>query len=327
MRLHFVFPALIMVAIASGAFAKDVAGGRDHPLVGRYEGAEMTLYKTRDYEESRILTKPITGADRRAHGGKRLNAANSVAVSGKTFRIRYEGPAGRSALEVARNFKQALAAKGFEPLFDCKGADCSDLSGSELYFALHDENPMGTGDIHNSPPTQVFTSYRLPRAEGDVYATVYVGDFQKRPEVVIDVVETQPMADDKIVFVDAAEMEKQIAANGHVSLYGILFDFDKAAIKPQSRPTIDEIVKFLKANPEIRVVVAGHTDAKGGFDYNVDLSKRRAEAVVQALVAGGVAGTRLKSFGVGMAAPVASNDGEAGRAKNRRVELVKAIDF
>lgn len=132
------------------------------------------------------------------------------------------------------------------------------------------------------------------------------------------------MDTDKIVFVDAAQMQKDISAYGRVALYGILFDFDQATIRPDSQPTLEEIVKFLKANPETKVIVAGHTDWKGGFDYNIDLSKRRAEAVVAALSKMGIDASRLRPFGAGPAAPVASNESEAGRAKNRRVELVKA---
>lgn len=320
---------LILICISSilfalgGASAKDVAGGEDYPLVGRYEGSVMTLYKVSDYEEQRILTKPITSADRR-DTGKRVNEKNSMAAAGRSIRIRYEGPAGRSPLEVARNFRTEIKAKGFEILFECKGADCSDLGGSELYFALHDESPLGNGDIHSNPGSQVFTSAKLARPEGDVYVTIYVGDFKKAPEVLIDVVETAPMDTDKIVFVDAAQMQKDISAYGRVALYGILFDFDQATIRPDSQPTLEEIVKFLKANPETKVIVAGHTDWKGGFDYNIDLSKRRAEAVVATLSKMGIDASRLRPFGAGPAAPVASNESEAGRAKNRRVELVKA---
>ncbi|NML77007.1 DUF4892 domain-containing protein [Rhizobium sp. S-51] len=327
MRFLSLFCILLFTFGLMPAHARDVAGGKDHPLVGRYEEAVMTLYKTRDYEEQRLLVKPIRSADMRAAAGKRLSPANTLAIAGKAYRIRYEGPAGRSALEVARNFQADMKAKGFQILFECRGKDCSDGGGSELYFALHDESPMGTGDIHSSPDTQVYTALKLTRPEGDVYASVYVIDFAKKPEVLVDVIETQPMEEDKIVFVDAAEMERQIAANGRVSLYGILFDFDKATIKPESKPTLDEIAKFLTSSPDIKVVVAGHTDAKGGFDYNVDLSKRRAEAVVAALAASGISAGRMKPFGAGMAAPVATNDSEPGRTKNRRVELVKALEF
>ncbi|MCW8857819.1 MAG: OmpA family protein, partial [Kangiella sp.] len=85
-----------------------------------------------------------------------------------------------------------------------------------------------------------------------------------------------------------------------------------------------EIAKLLKDNSELKLLVVGHSDNQGDFDYNIDLSKRRAESVKQALVSNyGINAARLKPWGVGYAAPVASNKAEPGRAKNRRVELVK----
>ncbi|MFD1332397.1 OmpA family protein [Methylopila musalis] len=318
--------ALLGLAVMAGApaAAKDVAGGKDHPLVGRYDGATLQLYRAKDYEEQRLLTKKITGADIRAAGGRRLSDANAIKVAGKAFRLKYAGPKGRSALEVARNLQDGLKAKGFEILFQCRAAECSDLNGGELYFALNDESPMGRGDIRSGIPDVLYASAVLRRPEGDVYAGVYVGQFGDTPETLVDVVETRPMEAEKIVFVDASAMRKAIDADGRVALYGVLFDFDKATVRDDSRPTLDEIGKLLTANPELKVVIAGHTDAKGGFDYNVDLSKRRAAAVAAMLAKQhGVSPARLQPFGVGMASPVATNDTEAGRAKNRRVELVK----
>ncbi|HQT94667.1 MAG: hypothetical protein B7Z61_00790 [Acidobacteria bacterium 37-71-11] len=85
-----------------------------------------------------------------------------------------------------------------------------------------------------------------------------------------------------------------------------------------------EIAKLLKAHPEMRLYVVGHTDNAGSFDHNLTLSKDRAQSVTNALVKTyGIAATRLRPFGVGPTAPVASNRSEEGRAKNRRVELVE----
>jgi outer membrane protein OmpA-like peptidoglycan-associated protein len=136
------------------------------------------------------------------------------------------------------------------------------------------------------------------------------------------VVETVPM-ESRMVTVDAAAMAKDVAATGHVALYGIYFDTGKADLKPESAPTLQEIATFLKQDPKITYVV-GHTDNVGGYDYNVGLSQRRAAAVVKELSGRhGVATARLKPAGAGPIAPVAPNDTEGGRAKNRRVELVK----
>jgi outer membrane protein OmpA-like peptidoglycan-associated protein len=126
------------------------------------------------------------------------------------------------------------------------------------------------------------------------------------------------------IVADAASFGNDLKSAGHAAVYGILFDTGRADIKPESEQAIGEIAKLLKADPGLKVFVVGHTDAVGGVDANLNLSQERAEAVLQALVRShGIAAARLRSFGNGPFAPVASNDAEEGRAKNRRVELVK----
>jgi len=127
------------------------------------------------------------------------------------------------------------------------------------------------------------------------------------------------------VVADAAAMSNDLKATGHVAVYGIFFDTGKAVVKPESKPAIDEVAKLLKSDPALKLWVVGHTDWVGKVDDNMRLAQARAEAVAAELVsAHGIAVSRLKGYGVGPLAPVAGNDDEAGRAKNRRVDLVKA---
>lgn len=115
-----------------------------------------------------------------------------------------------------------------------------------------------------------------------------------------------------------------LKTSGHAAVYGILFDTGKADIKPESAQAVGEIAKLLKADGGLKLHVVGHTDAVGGVESNLKLSEARAAAVLQALVKDhGIAAARLRAFGNGPFAPVATNDTEEGRAKNRRVELVK----
>ena len=123
---------------------------------------------------------------------------------------------------------------------------------------------------------------------------------------------------------NAEAMGSDINSTGHVSIYGIYFDTGKSEIKPESDAAISEIAKLLKNNGALNLYVVGHTDNVGSFDSNMKLSKDRADAVVKALTGKhGIAAARLKPYGVASLSPVTSNDTENGKAKNRRVELVK----
>ena len=135
-------------------------------------------------------------------------------------------------------------------------------------------------------------------------------------------IEKQAMGQDVVANADA--LARGLKETGHVAVQGILFDTGKTDLKPESEAAIAEVVKLLKADPALLLYVVGHTDNVGGLEGNLRLSQGRAEAVVKALVGGhGIAPARLKAFGNGPYAPVSSNDTDAGRAKNRRVELVK----
>ena len=126
------------------------------------------------------------------------------------------------------------------------------------------------------------------------------------------------------VVANAAALSGGLTGNGHVIVNGILFDTGKADVKPESDAALQEVSKLLKVHPALKVYVVGHTDNVGGLAANMDLSKRRAAAVVLSLTTKyGVPAAQLQSYGDGPYAPVASNDSEDGRALNRRVELVK----
>ena len=136
------------------------------------------------------------------------------------------------------------------------------------------------------------------------------------------VVEIKPM-EGGLVTVDAAALASDITRSGHAAVYGIYFDTAKAEVKPESDAALKEIAKLLQQTPTLKLFVVGHTDGVGTLASNMDLSKRRADAVVAALTTKyGVGAARLVAQGCGPLAPVLSNASEDGRARNRRVELV-----
>jgi len=126
------------------------------------------------------------------------------------------------------------------------------------------------------------------------------------------------------IVVDAKSMFNDINSQGRVALYGIYFNTDKSEVKPESEPTLKEMAKLLSDNSSLKLFVVGHTDNTGDYQYNMKLSQSRSEAVVNSLVSKyNVDKKRLTAVGVGPLAPVTSNDKEEGKAKNRRVELIK----
>jgi OmpA-OmpF porin, OOP family len=123
-------------------------------------------------------------------------------------------------------------------------------------------------------------------------------------------------------FLDASAMKKAIDADGRVALY-INFDVDKATLRPDAQPVVAEIGKLLGADQALKLSIEGHTDNTGTPAHNQELSTARARSVLGALIGLGVDPARLQSKGFGQDKPLADNASEDGRAKNRRVELVK----
>jgi outer membrane protein OmpA-like peptidoglycan-associated protein len=166
--------------------------------------------------------------------------------------------------------------------------------------------------------------------DGDAYMKVVKGDKEIwvhvsayiTSEWMLYIVEKQAMT--QVVVANAEALSNDINSSGHAAIYGIYFDTGKADIKPESEKALKEIAKLLTNSAGLKLNVVGHTDSVGAIEVNMKLSQARAESVVQALVSKyGIAAARLKGYGVGPLAPVASNDAEEGRARNRRVELVK----
>jgi outer membrane protein OmpA-like peptidoglycan-associated protein len=138
----------------------------------------------------------------------------------------------------------------------------------------------------------------------------------------LDVVEVQGMKQQ--VVANAAALLADLERVGHTVLHGVFFDTDKAVLEPESSVALGEIATLLKDNPGMKAYIVGHTDMTGAFEHNIDLSEQRAAAVVEALVTQhGISSDRLTPQGIGPLAPVGSNETDAGRSLNRRVELVK----
>lgn len=292
----------------------------DHPLIGRFEHAKIIDYKKTDFDDYVLLTQKVTG---RAEWGDASKTQYGKTLEGTLTRITYESPKAHTSLEVMRAYEEALQANSFETLFECDNAACG---GRDFNHAVV---PYDLTFSENHEDQRYIAARKSRPEKGDVHVAIYTvkaysigGDRKDRVYTQVDVIEQKPR-ETKVIVVKADEMADRIDTDGKIALYGIYFDTDSAAIKSDSKPTLDEIGKLLQKNEGMKLLVVGHTDNQGGFDYNIDLSKRRAASVTEALVNDyGISSDRLKPWGVGYTAPVATNTSEEGRARNRRVELV-----
>jgi len=218
--------------------------------------------------------------------GEKLQERRSIEGHIVTYRYvfdRASGP-GPSPLQIVRNYQAAAAALGGKVLFDDKNRTTIVIAkgGNETWVEV--------------TPTMGGAEYWLR------------------------IMERQAMQQN--VMGSAAVFKAGLAESGHVEVPGIFFDTAKADIKPESDAALKEVVKLLQADPALKVWVVGHTDNTGTEEANVSLSQARAASVVKSLVGMGIASVRLSAHGAGPYAPVAENRTDAGRAKNRRVELV-----
>ena len=294
----------VLPAAAAFAQTRDVAGARDYPGIGRFAGSVVTGYAVKDFDAARIQAAPFK--DGQPTDARRLE--------GRIVRIAYRTNPGPSILEVSRNFETQLAKAGFETVLACDTDACGAIPFTESVDTL--PVPQMWIDGFN------YRYYAGRKSEGgrETWASVLVSQNNQDIYAQVTVAEVGAIANK---MVDAAAMAKGLGETGHIALYGIYFDTDKAVLKPESRPTLEQIAKLLTGQPQLSVFIVGHTDSQGAYEYNLDLSRRRAEAVAAELVKSfRIVPARLRTAGVGLLAPVGSNTTDAGRALNRRVELV-----
>ncbi|HWA29677.1 MAG TPA: OmpA family protein [Rhizomicrobium sp.] len=306
-RLAAIAAVVFTVALVAPAMADkgDVAGSKDYAGIGRFAGSVITGYDARDFDAAVIEAAPFK--DGKPQDMRKLE--------GRVTRIAYKTEAGPSIVEVSRNFEEQLLKAGYKQLLKCDTDECGGTGFVEKIDVLPIPQMWVDGfNFH-------YFSARNQQNGQDTYASVVVSKNNDQIYAELVVVQLKTM-ENKMV--DAAAMAKGLGDKGHIALYGIYFDTDKTTLKPESRPTLDEIAKLLKSQPKLAVYIVGHTDNQGSYDYNMNLSRGRAQSVAADLVAHyGIDKARLKTAGVGFLAPVASNATDAGRALNRRTELVE----
>lgn len=323
---------LAVIALCAGglfgadlAIAEDVEGVQEHPMIERYPGQDIRWQKIENYMPYEIAIGPVTGY-------RKID--DWIETQGRVTRTFYalEGEE-RTYSEVYLNYLEALKSQDFEILTegispDRKGRETGSTSWITVAYAANpiteqgQQNNLFVGTSSSGGAGSIVA--RKERASGTAYVVLTVEQHSSTYiGALIDIIEVEA-AETGLVVVDAEAIGSDMVEYGRVVLEGIVFDFDSATLLAESDPALANIATYLNANPDKQFYVVGHTDSVGTFSYNYGLSGDRARAVAEALKEQqGIAHERLEPYGVGPLVPVFSNSEEAGRDKNRRVELVE----
>lgn len=205
-------------------------------------------------------------------------------VEGEFEEVHYRCPAETAGIQIQKNAEGALRQAGYDVVF---------------------MNAYGT------------TRFWVTGRKGPQWVAVYA----ERGNYRVTAVKAKEL--EQVMEANAEGWAQQINQTGRVSIYGINFDTGKATIRPDSEKVLGEVAALLQKEPGWDLLVAGHTDNAGTDGINVPLSRQRAEAVIAWLAAKGIDKARLTAAGFGSRRPLAENTNEDGRAKNRRVDLIK----
>lgn len=315
--------AVLPVVAAAQALPADAAGGKDHPALSRYAGSWLVATDHKSFDAITLPAGPKEG--------------DLATVEGSITQLFYLAPAGRSVLEVQRNYEQALEKAGAVRRDACAMPACG--ARSFRFIGNSQGKQLAAGQLDGWGAQSLVDQwidvnsvrwwYGTLNARGTTLHVAVMSARQglvaladKHVATVVQIIQPQAMEAGKVT-VDANALARGLQAEGKIALYGLYFDTGKSEVKPESQAQLGEMAKLLQASPALRVFIVGHTDNQGTLDANLALSRARAQAVVDALVKQHkVDARRLGAAGVASYAPVASNADEPGRAKNRRVELV-----
>ena len=322
LSLVLIIGTLLFVTPAFAQRSADIEGGKDYPLISRFEGSVIEFYK-----ETKWGTYMLPVSDKGT-----ISWDGPMALEGRVIRIQYTVSPDNNSEFVLHNYKAAFKKAGFEVLI----AIANDQLGVSDRPHTWNDKYYETGGYYNGLnnvkfgrgigfPTwnnnHCFIAARGHDGGNDIYAAIYAIVTENYTLITQDVIEVEAV---ETGLVSAANISKDMANAGHIAIYDIHFNADKADILSESAKALTTVSEFLKANAGKKYFVVGHAAGIGDFDSGLKLSEERAQAVIDELVAKyGVAAGQLEAWGVGALCPVASNKTEQGAAKNRRVEIVE----
>lgn len=293
--------ALFLLSAASSVQAADIA---DHPLIDSISNSTPTDVETTEAQTFSLIT-----------GIQSIGLQfDSVALEGRVTRIQYKNPPGRSPSSILKKYAKALKRGDFEEIYRCTDQVCGPSYAGDRWTSFN-----GTIEIEKDG------AYVVGRRTGDgnnAYVAVAIG--RQIHQITIVEADAAPIKQTQELeaSIDPAPLGDALDQTGRVAVPGIAFE-NGADLKNSSQTGLAAIAQLLADRPSLKVWLVGHTNATGDATVGLSLSSERAEMVKQALIAGhGIDPSRVEAFGVGPLAPNASNATDAGRAANRRIELV-----
>ena len=286
----------LLLGAAPAAAEPDAEGCKDHPLFNRMPNHFIYTCQHSQFEMRRFPVGPLD----------KENKARLREVEGEFWFVDYllnEGAVKASGLQIQRNYQNAAKRAG------------GSVEGSYPEWCSFELDPSFA---EGNSCTNHGTTLKLNKGGKDYWVFVNAVGSGGGPGYRLYILAVGEMAQE----VSVNELVDKLNKDGFLTLY-VNFDTGKATIKPDSDATLDTAAAALKSAASLKIEVGGHTDNVGTSQANEKLSDERAKAVMAALVKRGVAANRLSAKGYGQSAPIADNRSEDGRAKNRRVELVK----
>lgn len=322
MKLTFLTIAFICSLCA---WTQDISNAKDHELLTRYPGSKIIYFFQKDYNELKFAIKPAE---------PEKEPQEWLDVSGSQTSIVYEIPLGKSTVEIMKNYEDAFKAHNAEILFKCKGGECDGTSTwySAKFFknVYGEDNRQSGGEISHYFGFEAYhVAQRYMVAQITTSDKVYFIEIGMTPtydgkpvKVCVEVVEQEKM-ESGLITLNAEIIKNQLEKEGKLILDGILFDTGKTDLKSSSLAVIGILAEYLNQSKHVQIYIVGHTDDVGNLGENTILSEGRAMRVYDTLMNNfGDFQERITPIGIGPVCPIATNETEEGRFKNRRVEIV-----
>lgn len=311
-----VVAGLFGLIIIPPTFAKDIRNSQDHELVSRYPGSEIISYEEIEYAS---YTLPFSAPYRVS--GRDYAADTTREINGRVTRIVYQTPDDNGNNQVYENYKTALERPGFSLERTCVSTRCG--APAKTYARFLGQRGVS---FHDKAEAHFTIASYAKDGHSPVYVVVLNGRTNSPANhILVDVIETKDLELGKVV-TNADALLQSLLNTGRAQIYDIYFDTGRSDIKSESENALTAIAQVLNKRNDLNLYVVGHTDDTGSLSTNTRLSDERAKAIVNNLTkTHNISADRLHPAGVGPFSPVASNETDEGRAKNRRVELVKRL--